>query len=68
MDRASIQYNDEVYEEEMSSKWSKIDDNYILQFSEKQNPYRNARINLQCQDKNSDYSGTRAQLHISGAQ
>ncbi len=68
MDRASIRYNDEVYKEEMSSKWSKIDDNYILQFSEKQNPYQNTRTNLQCQDKNSDHLGTRAQLHIFGAQ
>ncbi len=68
MDRAGIQYNDEVYEEKMSSKWSKIDDNYIIQFSEKQNLYRNARTNLQCQDKNSDHSCTRTQLYMSGAQ
>ncbi len=60
--------NDEVYKEEMSNKWSKIDDNYIIQFSEKQNLYQNACTNLQCQDKNLDHSGTRAQLHMSGAQ
>ncbi len=61
-------YNNEVYEEEMSSKWSKIDDNYIIQFSEKQNLYQNAHTNLQCQDKNSDHSGIHAQLHMFGAQ
>ncbi len=45
-----------------------MDDNYIIQFSEKQNLYQNACTNLQCQDKNSDHSCTRAQLHMSGAQ
>ena len=68
MGRADIKCNDEVYKEEMNSKWSKINDNYIFQFLEKQNPYQNTRTNLQCQDKNSDYLGTYAQLHISRAQ
>ena len=68
MGRAGIQYNNEVYKEEMRSKWNKIDNNYIFQFLEKQNPYQNVHTNLQCQDKNSDYSDIYAQLHMFKAQ